>query len=137
MATRFRSLVLAASVVAGGALVACGDDESATPAPEVELSAAAAEGEAVAQDNGCVACHSTDGGTSTGPTWAGLAGSEVELESGETVTADRDYLERAITDPRADLHAGYAPIMPSYDLSDDELDALIAYIEELGTAGAP
>jgi cytochrome c1 len=47
--------------------------------------------------------------------------------------ADRDYLERAIRDPRSEVVAGYANIMPTtYELTDDQVDKLLAFIEELG-----
>jgi len=55
------------------------------------------------------------------------------LEGGQTVVADRAYLEQAIRDPRSQVRAGYANIMPTtYELTDDEVEALIAYIEALG-----
>lgn len=133
MRSRFAAAVVVGAVFAGGVLGACGDGEAAEPPTTAELSAAAQEGATLARDKGCMACHSVDGGRSTGPTWAGLAGSEVEMEGGETVTADRAYLERAIVDARSQVRAGYANIMPtSYDLTDDEVAALIAYLEEIG-----
>ena len=53
-----------------------------------------------------MACHSADGRSSVGPTWKGLYGSEVELEDGTTVTADDEYLVRAIKDPEAERVEG-------------------------------
>lgn len=67
-----------------------------------------------------------------GPAWVGLAGSVRQLESGAEVIADRDYLRRSIVDPNADIVTGYTVRMPVVKLSDDEIDALIAYIEALG-----
>ncbi len=90
----------------------------------------AATGEAIAQAQ-CVACHSIDGSTVVGPTWKGLAGSEVELESGETVTADDAYLRESIKEPGAKLHAGFANLMPVIQLSDKQIGDLIAYIKTL------
>jgi cytochrome c oxidase subunit 2 len=128
--------VLLAASLAVGPLVACGgDDDAAEPPSTADLSPEALEGSTLARDLGCAACHSVDGGRSTGPGWAGLAGSEVQLEGGETVVADRAYLERAIVDPRSQVVAGYASIMPTtFELSDEEVDRLIAYIEALGGA---
>jgi len=124
----------AAVVMALVGLAGCGDgDDAAAPPSTAELSPAAREGATLATDLGCNACHSVDGGGSTGPGWVGLAGSEVELEGGQTVVADRAYLEQAIRDPRSQVRAGYANIMPTtYELTDDEVEALIAYIEALG-----
>jgi cytochrome c oxidase subunit 2 len=56
----------------------------------------------------------------------------VTLEDGTTVTADREYLERAITDPSSEIVDGFKPIMPMVPLDDAQLDQVIAYIEALG-----
>jgi mono/diheme cytochrome c family protein len=108
---------------------ACGDD----PGPDDStLSAAGRRGKQVANDNGCAACHSTSGSKSTGPTWKGLAGSTVELADGSTVTADDDYLRRSTTDPTEQIVDGYpSGVMPAYDLSDADMDDLIAYLHDL------
>lgn len=88
----------------------------------------------MAQEAGCLVCHSTDGSSGTGPTFAGLYQSDVLLTDGTTVTADEGYLRRSIIDPQAEVVEGFAPLMPSdfaERLSDDDIDALIAYITEL------
>ncbi len=90
----------------------------------------AAAGETIAQAQ-CVACHSIDGSTVVGPTWQGLYGSEVELEGGETVTADDDYIRESIREPGAKIHAGFSNLMPAFDLDDDQVDDIIAYIRTL------
>ena len=77
----------------------------------------------------CRGCHSIDGRSRTGPTFQGLYGSEVRLDSGETLIADDQYLRRAIIDPRATTRDGYRDIMPPFtDFDDQEIDALIAFI---------
>ncbi|MQA01105.1 MAG: c-type cytochrome [Dehalococcoidia bacterium] len=91
-------------------------------------------GEQLANQNGCFACHTTDGSASAGPTWAGLFGSTRPLEGGGSVTADAEYIERSIRDPQADVAQGFQPIMPTSfgeSLSDDEINALVAFIETL------
>lgn len=108
-------------------LVACGSDGA-------EVTGPGAEGARVAQDRGCTSCHGGDGGGGIGPTWQGLAGSEVELDDGTTVTADEDYLRRAIVDPGAEVVEGYGIPMPEVSLTDDEVDALVTYIETLAEA---
>jgi cytochrome c oxidase subunit 2 len=80
---------------------------------------------------GCVSCHSTDGARSEGPTWKGLYGSTVTLADGSTVTVDDAYLRRAILDPQADVAPGYVTAMPTLDVSDAQLDRLVAYIKGL------
>lgn len=96
------------------------------------MSAEARRGQEVAQERGCVACHSTDGSDGTGPTWSRIWGTTVELEGGGTAVVDREYVTRSIRDPQAEVVDGYAAIMPSVDLSQGEIDAIVAYIEALG-----
>jgi cytochrome c oxidase subunit 2 len=92
----------------------------------------AASGEKIAQQNGCFACHSTDGSTQIGPTWRGLYESEVELVDGTTVTADDEFLIESILDAGATTVAGFPEgAMPPYPLSDTQIADLIAYIQSL------
>ncbi len=93
-----------------------------------------ARGEALTKDYACTACHATDGSKVVGPGWGGLYGSQVELADGSTVPADDAYLAESIRAPDAKLVAGYAPgTMPAYDqlLSDDDVNAIVAYIRSL------
>jgi cytochrome c oxidase subunit 2 len=108
----------------------CGDDADG------DLSEAARNGRDLARSNGCAACHGNDGQGGVGPSWVGLAGSEVELEDGTTVIADRDYLYRSIADPDAEVVAGYSLRMPTNGLDDDQIADVVAYIEELGAEPA-
>lgn len=112
------------------ALSACGSN-----GPDVDLSEAGQRGHRIFRDNGCAACHGANGEGGVGPTFVGSFGTEVELEDGSTVTVDRAYLTRSITDPQADRHAGYGIQMPENNLSDEEVDAVVDYIVELGDAG--
>ena len=125
-----RRVALVAAVAAVVALGACSSDGGEALPP---LSPAGERGMAVASDNGCTSCHTNDGGRSTGPTWRGLAGSEVTLDGGETVVADDEYLRRAIVDARSEVVEGYQNIMPAYAdvLTDAEVDDLIAYLNDL------
>jgi cytochrome c551/c552 len=98
-------------------------------------SEAAARGEALAAATGCLACHAIDRTTGTGPGWQGLAGSELTLESGETVVADDAYLFNSIVDPASQIVAGFDPVMPttySDSLSEAEINDLVEYIKSLG-----
>ena len=91
-----------------------------------------AQGQALAQSRGCVACHSVDGSPRVGPTWKSLYGKQEILADGTTVLADEAYLARSIREPQAQLVKGFAPIMPPAALSDQEVAALVAYIQSLG-----
>lgn len=96
-----------------------------------ELSEVAQRGKDTANSNGCAGCHGANGQGGVGPSWVDLAGSEVELEDGTTVTADRGYLHRSIVEPDAEEVEGYTLKMPVKSLSDAQVDDIIAYIEEL------
>lgn len=98
---------------------------------EEELTGLAAEGRTIAANAGCVACHGANGQGGVGPAWVGLAGSSVKLEDGSTVEADTAYLRRAIVSPDAEIVAGFTVMMPAAQLTEAEVDALLAYIEEL------
>lgn len=92
-------------------------------------------GKTIAQNNACMACHTTDGTKSVGPSWQNLYGHEVTLEDGSTVTADEEYLRESITDPSAKIVEGYPPSMTPYDyLSDSEINSLIEYIKSFSDA---
>jgi cytochrome c oxidase subunit 2 len=99
--------------------------------PDRDLSPQATAGREIALSEGCAACHGSNGEGGVGPPWIGLAGSTVELEGGGAVTADAAYLRRAIVDPEAEIVAGMTVKMPVNELTDGEVDALIAYIQEL------
>ena len=107
---------------------ACGSDDAAT---EVELPPAAEEGREVFRSKGCAACHGKDGEGQVGPSLVGIVGTEVEIQGRDPVLVDRDYLVESIVDPGAKLAEGYNLPMPTTQLSDEEIDAVIAYIESV------
>lgn len=92
-------------------------------------------GAALAKSSGCVACHSIDGTKMIGPTWKGLAGSQVKLADGSTVTADDPYLTTSIIDPNKQVVAGFPPgLMPQTyknQLSDQQIKDLVEFIRTL------
>jgi len=83
---------------------------------------------------GCNACHSADGSRLVGPSYKGLWGSTVTVVShGETRKAvvDAEYVRLAIREPGADLVEGYPPVMPTTDVTDEELAAIVEYLKSL------
>jgi len=86
---------------------------------------------------GCQTCHGDQPGA-RGPALAGVYGSEVELSTGQVVTADDAYLRKSIMEPQSDLVAGYEPIMPQYPgiISEEGLLQLIAYVKSLAPSPA-
>ncbi len=81
---------------------------------------------------GCLGCHSTDGTPKIGPTFKGLWGRTSLVLTGGTersITVDEAYLKRSIAEPNADIVKGFAPIMPPFQLKEDELKTLIDYFK--------
>ena len=91
------------------------------------------------QEQRCNTCHMTNG--LMAPVLAGVFGSQVKLQNGDTVTADENYLRESIVNPQAKIVNGYQPNMPTFQgqVSEDALLQLLAYIKSLskGEAGTP
>ncbi|WP_137896509.1 cytochrome c oxidase subunit II [Ramlibacter sp. 2FC] len=111
-----------------------GAGRAAAPAPAAGTDLRVAQGQALAESRGCVACHSVDGSARVGPSWKGLYGTARPLADGSQAQADEAYLKRAIREPAAQLVKGFPPVMPATPVSDEELDALLAYLRSLGGA---
>jgi cytochrome c oxidase subunit 2 len=81
----------------------------------------------------CVTCHVPGVSTSRCPPLENLYANQVKLTSGQTVTADEDYLRESILRPAAKVVAGYQPLMPSFDgqVDEEQLIQLITYIKSL------
>ncbi len=109
---------------------------SATAGASAGAQAMADQGKTLAQAKGCVACHSVDGSPGVGPTWKGLYGKTETMADGSTAPVDDAYLRAFIRDPKARVVKGFAPVMPNFDLSEQELSALVAYIKAQGGPGA-
>ncbi len=108
-------------------------EEPAAPVESAE--ALIARGETLAEQNGCLGCHSLDGSRRVGPSLQGLAGSQrAVIRDGQNLAllADSAYLERAILDPAAEIADGYPPAMPPYaHLGPADINALVAWMESL------
>ena len=106
-------------------------------AVQVELAKEASQtpegrGKALVAANGCAACHSINGAAGIGPTWFGLAGSQVTLSGGATVTADDAYLAESIKTPQAKIVAGFeAQQMISFSFTDEQIADIVAYLKTL------
>lgn len=96
----------------------------------------AAQGQALAQSKGCIACHSVDGGAGVGPSWKGLYGSKQTFADGSSATVDDAFLKTEIEDPQARIVKGFGPVMPKLPVTDAEVAALSAYIHSLGSGAA-
>jgi cytochrome c oxidase subunit 2 len=95
-----------------------------------------AQGQRLAGSLGCLACHSVDGNKGVGPSWQGLYGKTQTLADDTSVKVDEDYLKDSVLHPNAKIVKGYAAVMPTLAASDEELNALIAFIKSKASADA-
>jgi cytochrome c oxidase subunit II len=94
------------------------------------------EGRQAYTTNGCAGCHSLEGAEGVGPPLNNTYGSKIAVNTKEgekIITADEEYLRRAMLDPDVEIVKGYQAIMPSLKdkISDKELDLLIKFMESL------
>ncbi len=93
----------------------------------------------------CISCHALDGTKLVGPPWNSSSDSSgqygwgypASIADGSTAERDANYYRESILDPNAKIVNGYAPAMASYQgqLSDEDIDGLIAYIQTLSDRG--
>jgi thiol-disulfide isomerase/thioredoxin len=111
-----------------------GGASAAEPPPDGK--ALIARGRRLAEQRGCVTCHTTDGSPGAGPSWKGLTGGEATLDDGRRVARDETYLTRAIAEPDAEIVQGYAKgvmsgAIPGRPLTPSEVEALVRYLQSL------
>ena len=115
---------------------------------EAWLSGGAAEGTmaergaSLFQQFGCITCHKSDAQGQC-PRLEGKYGTEetVHLSSSPDlfkVLIDDSYIRESVLSPLAKIVNGYQPIMPSFQgqVSEEQLQMLIAYIKSIGPAEA-
>jgi len=100
--------------------------------PETDRSLAAL-GERIANQYGCFRCHTADGTPHIGPSWARLYRSTIRTTDDLAIVADAAYITESIMDPMARIHAGYQPVMPTYQglIQAGEIAAIVEYIRSL------
>ncbi len=110
-------------------LAACGGGGAA---PAAGGSGNAANGEklfkqtAIGSQAGCVTCHSLDGSKLVGPSMKGIAGRAGNEVAGKLAT---DYIKESIVNPGAHVVKDFpAGVMQAYQLSESELNDLVAYL---------
>ncbi len=118
---------MATSLLATTLIAGCGPPSEA----EVGFTPLARDGQEVFNTSGCSSCHGVDGGGGAGPKLRGVFGRSETLDDGTVVVVDREYLIRSISDPGAQKVEGYSVRMPANDLSIEEIEFVIAYLEEL------
>ncbi|HEY0384376.1 MAG TPA: cytochrome c, partial [Pyrinomonadaceae bacterium] len=92
-----------------------------------------AAGQKLFQTLGCASCHGANGEGGRGPTLAGVAGSDVQLEGGGHATADEAYIRNSILNPAEQVVAGYQNIMPTFkgQLNEEQMLQLVSFIKSL------
>ncbi|EYF06920.1 cytochrome c oxidase subunit II [Chondromyces apiculatus] len=90
-------------------------------------------GQRVAAEQGCLRCHTLDGTRHIGPTFAGLYGRRVPLESGGEAVVDEAFITASIMDPVREIHLGFSPVMPSYlgRIAPPDVAAIVELIRSL------
>lgn len=122
--------------VAGKPVQGGGVAAATTTAPAAPAAGGAARGKSLYSSLGCQACHSLDGSKGIGPTFKGLAGSQVNLVGGQTVTADDAFLLESILDPDKQIVSGYqagvmsATIKPR-QVAEADAKAIVDFIKSL------
>lgn len=124
------TLVVLWAVGATVVLVGCGGSAAS------DLQGAAARGATLTRELGCAACHgSADRDAEIGPSWIGSWSNDIEMSDGETVRFDASYVVSSVRQPDLQRRSGDWRRMPAYDtdqLTDDELNDIVAYLEALG-----
>jgi cytochrome c oxidase subunit II len=100
----------------------------------------AEEGERLFVQHHCAGCH-RGSQTVKAPQLEGVFGKPVPIQEGKEVrfmTADTTYIRDSILMPKAQIVAGYEPLMPSFkdQISEPDLLKIIAYIKSIGAEGA-
>ena len=96
-----------------------------------------ANGKRIMKNIGCFACHTIDGNKLVGPSFKGIYGSKVTVESGGTeheITVDVAYIKKSIYEPNADVVKGFNKgLMQPYvgQLSEGDITQITEYLKTL------
>jgi cytochrome c oxidase subunit II len=101
-----------------------------------EMVSTISEGKKLMATKGCIACHSTDGSKSVGPTLLGVYGKKVAVltdDKERQVLFDEEYFKKSLFDPEADVTKGFEALMSSSEgeLSEKEMAELLDFIKSL------
>jgi cytochrome c oxidase subunit 2 len=84
---------------------------------------------------GCQQCHSIDGSAGIGPTFQNLFGHETVFVDGSRHVVDENYIRNCILNPTSVRLPGFEQVMPRIQVTDAQIDALIAFIKTLSDTG--
>lgn len=95
-----------------------------------------AMGEMMRGRQGCNACHSIDGSPGVGPSWQGIWGEP--RPGSEQGVVNEEYVYESILNPNAYKTPGFeGGNMAPYELAEDELAGIAAYIRQVSDAMLP
>jgi cytochrome c oxidase subunit 2 len=96
-----------------------------------------ANGKRIMKNIGCFACHTVDGNKLVGPSFKGIFGSKVTVETGGSeheITVDHAYIKKSIYEPNADVVKGFNKgLMQPYvgQLSEGDIQQITEYLKTL------
>ncbi len=92
----------------------------------------ASSGQKLFRQTGCNACHTGDS-EARAPMLENIYGKMVNLENGENIKVDDNYIRQSILNPQSQIVAGFKPIMPTFQgqFDEEQLLELVAYIKSL------
>ena len=95
-------------------------------------------GERAFRTRGCSGCHAPNAAIRA-PLLDGIYSKQIPLSDGTLTTANEQYLRDSILLPNKQISAGYQAVMPTFQgqISEEELNAIIAYLKSLGEKETP
>jgi len=81
--------------------------------------AAVAKGKSIIDANGCTGCHTADGTPSAGPSFKGMS------------SRTDAYIKDAILTPNKDIAEGFSPMMPTTQMSNEDIAEVTKYLKAL------
>ncbi len=91
----------------------------------------ASRGQEVSKNEGCIACHTTDGSRGVGPSWQGMWGRLESLADGTQIVVGEEYFIESVRKPKAKQVANYPDVMQRSFISDEDLQAIMAFVKTL------
>jgi heme/copper-type cytochrome/quinol oxidase subunit 2 len=82
---------------------------------------------------GCAGCHTIDATKLTGPSWKDLWGKTENLTGGQTVKVDEPYIIESIRQPGAKIVDGYQNVMPVLQVTDADIQNIIAFMKTISS----
>jgi cytochrome c oxidase subunit 2 len=95
----------------------------------------AQQGQKLFQDLACTNCHNVEAeGQGRCPNLRAAFGRPVPLANGQTVLFNEAYIRESVLNPTAKVHAGFEPVMPTFQglVTEEGILQIIEYIKSIG-----